>query len=170
MTAGTDLLTLWRAGAPTTLLSDEALASRLRAFFAARLEPRECYEKQLLDSVRRGDRQSANATFARAGMLWSGFHPPPDLAMSWMLLAALCEHEPAMLALARGLLAHADQLAERGRRRVPDEHGRRALMREAAPRGATVYLLVARNQKSIGGPRRPLAIQTRTADVSNERG
>jgi hypothetical protein len=129
MTAGTELLTLWRTAAPTKLLSDEGLASRLRAFLAARLEPRDGDEKRLLDAVLRGDHQSANAIFALAGVLSSGFHPPADLAMSWMLLAALCEHEPAMLALAQGLLAHADQLAER--QLVVDEDERQALRREA---------------------------------------
>jgi hypothetical protein len=132
MTAQPELLVLWRTTAPITLLADRELPGRLRAFLASRLEPRDTDEKRLLDAVLRGDGQATNATFALAGRLWSRFHPPADYAMTWTLLGALYEHEPAAFAMAQGLLAHAEHLEQLGRQTFNEKDDRRALKREAA--------------------------------------
>jgi hypothetical protein len=132
MTAQPELLVLWRTAAPTKLLADRELPGRLRAFLASRLEPRDADEKRLLDGVLRGDGQATNATFVLAGTLWSRFHPPADYAMTWTLLAALYDHEPAALAIAQGLLAHAEHLEQLGRQSFNEKDDRQALKREAA--------------------------------------
>jgi hypothetical protein len=132
MIASSEPLVLWRTTAPSELLADHELPAQLRAFLTARFEPRDSDEKRLLDAVLRGDGQAANATFALAGRLWSRFRPPADYAMTWTLLAARYEHEPAALALAQGLLAHAEHLEQLGRQSFNEKDGRRALKREAA--------------------------------------
>src|SRR6185437_5434082 len=132
MTNQPELLVLWRTTAPGKMFADRELAGQLRAFLAACFAPKNSNEKHLFDAVLRGDTLATNATFTLAGRLWSAFHPPADYAMTWMLLAALYEHEPASFALAQGLLAHADHLRQLAREGVKDEDDRRALKRESA--------------------------------------
>jgi ATPase family associated with various cellular activities (AAA) len=132
MIAASEPLVLWRTTRPSKLFADRELPARLRAFLAARFEPRDSDEKRLLDAVLRGNGQAENAAFTLAGMLWSRFHPPADYALTWTLLAALYEHEPASFALAQGLLAHGEHLTQLAQQGFKDKDDRRALKREAA--------------------------------------
>jgi hypothetical protein len=107
MTAPEHLLTLWRTTAPDRLSADLDLPATLLAFLAARLEPQDAREKQLLDDVLRGTWSSPEAAFRLAGwiaQLRPGAPPPSDFTMSWVLWAALRGHDGARVTLAQRLM------------------------------------------------------------------
>ncbi len=127
----TDFLLLWRTVAPGTLLADPALPDKLLAFLTARLEPRDGEERHLLDMVLRDGDKAGDAAFSLAGAVSKEvYFSAPDLAMSWVLLAALRGHDPATLALVQTLLKMPDRLTESARRGLDGPKGK-TLCREA---------------------------------------
>lgn len=112
------LLTLWRIAAPGELSAARGLSASLLAFLAARLDPRDAREKQLLDQVLRGTPASPEAAFRLAGSL-AQFRQSAlssDFVMSWTLWAALHGHDGATVALAQRLMQLATETGEGGAR------------------------------------------------------
>jgi len=125
MTAPEHLLTLWRSTAPDRLFADLDLPATLLAFLAARLEPQDAREKQLLDEVLRCTWSAPEAALRLAGSiarLHRGAPPPSDFTMSWVLWAALRGHDAARVTLAQRLMQIATGTDE-GIARFVGEHG-----------------------------------------------
>ena len=113
-------LTLWRNKTADQLYEQHDLRQELVAFLASRYEPESGIERGLLSRCLRHDADAGPCMLELARRTTPGFaSKPSDLAMTWVLAAALAAHEPACLVLAQVLACRGQETASFGWPRRP---------------------------------------------------